>query len=374
MNSMAIDRRSFLITGAAALGWAGAKRACAADPLLPCYLTAATRADGRFVLVVVAMDGRIERELLLDARGHDAALSPDRRLAVAFARRPGTFALAIDLAETRPPRVFVAPPDRHFFGHGVFSADGRLLYATENDFENARGVLGVYDVGGGFRRIGEIATHGVGPHDVLLLPDGRTLCVANGGIDTHPASGSAKLNLDTMQPSLAFIDRLSGDLVASHVLPRDLHHLSLRHLCVDAASRVWFGAQWEGAVEEAPELIGLAGPDMPVRLIEPKPPWGVRLNGYIGSVAASGDRRIIAATAPRTGLTVYIDAESQRVVGEMLMPDCCGAAPAEGSGIAISSGLGRLRIEQPGGVPLTDRVVPRLAFDNHMRRLLPPRT
>ena len=35
---------------------------------------------------------------------------------------------------------------RHFFGHGVFSPDGKLLYATENDFEAARGVIGVYDV------------------------------------------------------------------------------------------------------------------------------------------------------------------------------------------------------------------------------------
>ena len=89
-------------------------------------------------------------------------------------------------------------PGRHFFGHGAFSPDGRLLYATENDFDNARAVVGVYDVGSGFARIGEFGTQGVGAHELLLSPDGELLVVANGGIETHPDYGRAELNLDTM--------------------------------------------------------------------------------------------------------------------------------------------------------------------------------
>ena len=42
-------------------------------------------------------------------------------------------------------------------------------------FEAGQGVLGIYDVSGGFTRIGEVPTHGVGPHEVLLSPDGRIL-------------------------------------------------------------------------------------------------------------------------------------------------------------------------------------------------------
>ena len=46
-----------------------------------------------------------------------------------------------------------------------------------------------------FARVGEFPTHGVGPHELLLLGDGRTLAVANGGIETHPDFGRAKLNI-----------------------------------------------------------------------------------------------------------------------------------------------------------------------------------
>ena len=36
-------------------------------------------------------------------------------------------------------RSSVARSDRHFFGHGAYSADGKLLFATENDFEASAG-------------------------------------------------------------------------------------------------------------------------------------------------------------------------------------------------------------------------------------------
>ena len=82
-------------------------------------------------------------------------------------------------------------------------------------------MIGVYDATDGFRRIGEFPTHGVGPHELLLLDDGRTLAIANGGIETHPDFGRAKLNIATMKPSFVFVDRITGDLIEKHELPPD---------------------------------------------------------------------------------------------------------------------------------------------------------
>ena len=84
----------------------------------------------------------------------------------------------------------------------MFSPDGALLYATENDFDNAAGMVGIYDARAVSSAIGEFPTHGVGPHELLLLDDGATLAIANGGIETHPDFGRAKLNIATMKPSL----------------------------------------------------------------------------------------------------------------------------------------------------------------------------
>ena len=54
-----------------------------------------------------------------------------------MARRPGRFMLIVDLATGSLRDMVNAPEGRHFYGHAAFSADGRRLFTTENDF-NAR--------------------------------------------------------------------------------------------------------------------------------------------------------------------------------------------------------------------------------------------
>ena len=98
---------------------------------------------GAYSAALFSLDGDV-RAIELPGRGHDVALSPDGGEWVTFARRPGRFGVAIPVG-TRPPVWFASKSDRHFFGHGVFSAAGRLLYATENDYERAAGVIGVRD-------------------------------------------------------------------------------------------------------------------------------------------------------------------------------------------------------------------------------------
>ena len=85
---MVIDRRLLLELGVAALVSGGAGAALGSEPARDRYVSAARRPDGRYVLVIVTGDGRIEREIAIEARGHDIALSPDGRLAVAFGRGP----------------------------------------------------------------------------------------------------------------------------------------------------------------------------------------------------------------------------------------------------------------------------------------------
>lgn len=369
MNSMAIDRRDLLVQGGVLL----------ASTLLPVhsasagaklrYITAAQREGSSYRLLVMTEEGVIEQDVALTGRGHDVALSPDAKTAIAFARRPGTFAVAVDLSGKRTAQTLMARADRHFYGHGVFSTDGRLLYATENDFNAARGVLGVYDVAAEYRRIGELDTHGVGPHDILLLPDGETLCVANGGIETHPDAGRAKLNLGTMQPSLVFIDRRTGDIKARHELAQELHHLSLRHLCVDGSGVVWFGGQWEGGSESVPWVVGNVRVERPIAFCEASAAIGADLKGYIGSMATSADGSIVAASAPRAGRVLYFNAESGEVVGESRLNDVCGVAPARGSQITRTSGEGCLQIWGPSDVADVMHQISGIAFDNHIRRI-----
>ncbi len=372
---MAIDRRHFLI--GTALSFAAARATNAFAGMLDDdtgssvaagdLIAACRRPDGKYSVVVLSLDGSVLRELPLEGRGHDIALDRASGQAVVFARRPGSFALAFDIHGRREPLLFTTPAKRHFYGHGVFSRDGRLLYASEHDSDTRDGLIGVYDAGGRYRRVGEFPTYGIGPHEVILLGDGKTLAVANGGIETHIETGREKLNLSSMQPSLAFVDSASGKLLSQHMQGAGLNKLSIRHLAQDARGAVWFGCQWEGAKADTPELVGCAGVDAPLRIIEPTKPMGATLAGYIGAVAVSGDGRIVAASAPRAGRIIYVDTERAVIIGETLLEDSCGVTGAAPSGFAMSNGLGVLQTDRPDHTHLASATFPGRSFDNHLR-------
>lgn len=365
MNSMAIDRRTLLLGSALVL--CARSRVLADVPATAgeaALVSACRRADGRYALVLLSLDGRVLREIALSDRGHDIAVDRARGRAVAFSRRPGAFAVAFATDGSGEPSVFAARADRTFSGHGIFSRDGRLLYATENDNDSGDGLLGIYDTGADWRRIGELPTHGIDPHEVILLDDGRTLVVANGGIEM---SGREKLNIAAMEPSLVFVDAVSGEMKALHRLPPQLNQLSIRHIAADAHGQVWFGGQWEGALTASPELIGRASVDRPLRLVETPAPMGTSLKGYIGSVAVSGDGQVLAAAAPRAGRTIFIETGSGAIVAETALADGCGIASIAAHAFALSSGHGDLVREEPGQAPALSVKLAGTEFDNHLR-------
>jgi len=379
MRSMAIDRRAFLglmagwtLAPALARAVGGPAAAVRADdPGAPLYLAARKR-DGRFEAVLLDDTGTDRLVVPMPDRGHSFAIDPARGRAVAFGRQPGFFAVAFDVHGQTPPQALTVVPGRHFFGHGVFTPDGALMVATENDYEAGRGVLGVYDAsaGGRYRRIGEFDSGGIGPHEVVLLRDGRTLCVANGGILTHPDYGKLELNLDRMQPSLAYVDVGSGELLESVALPPELHRLSIRHMTLDAQGAVWFGCQYTGAAGDQPALVGRHRRGRAPELFHGPQDTLRDMRNYVGSVAADAAGMVIATSSPVGGLIAYWDAASGRCLGRTEMFDGCGVAPHRHAGFLINSGRGAMGHAGPGlSLQTVLPAAPGMAWDNHFRRV-----
>lgn len=373
MHSTGIDRRRFLTLAAMASVSPAVLQAAtsSSNDDMPLYL-AARKANDRYEAVVLDARGRDQLVIAMPARGHSFALDPMRRRAVVFGRQPGFFAVAFSTDGSRPPMPLEAAQGRHFFGHGVYLPDGKRMLATENDYDAGHGVLGIYDAseGGRYRRLGEFETGGIGPHEVVLLPDGKTLCVANGGILTHPDYGKLELNLDSMRPSLAYIDADSGRLTERVELPEALHRLSIRHLALAADGAVWFGCQHMGPARERPALVGrhrrgqqpelFAGPDEVLR----------NCRNYIGSVAADPAGRVIATSSPVGNQVLYWDAESGRALGVTPLPDGCGVAPFAPARFLLNSGRGAL-VQAGPDEPVRSILSPasEIAWDNHFRRL-----
>lgn len=368
-----LDRRAFLAVAAGtagagilsvrpAPGWAAADE----DAFAACVRTD----DGRFAVAVVSVAGEILQLHPMPDRGHDVAFDRVSGRCVAFARRPGTFAVVFERGGRAPPEVIVAAPGRHFFGHGVFSADGARLYATEHDIAGGEGRIGVYDARDRFRRIDEFPSGGIGPHELVWCADGRTLAIANGGLETDPAFGRRVLNEAGVRSSLTLVDASAGRIVAVAGTGTGLDMLSIRHLALDHAGAVWFGCQFEGDPLEAPPLVGRMGLDGAVEMIALPEEVRHRPRNYIGSVAVTGNGSTVVLSSPRGGLLVGFDTASRAFIGTIELADGCGLAP-HGDGLTATAGTGRIvevACDDDGFAAMPVAGVP-VAFDNHLARL-----
>jgi hypothetical protein len=364
MRTPLIDRRDFL--RAAGAGFAAAMTPSAWAAALDTdavFATAFVKRDGGYGAGILSEAGKLLYTVALPDRGHDVTFDPVSGRSVVFPRQPGTFAVVFDHGRRSRPKTIAAVAGRHFYGHGAFSPDGALLYATENDFDNAAGMIGVYDARGDFQRIGELPTHGAGPHELLLLGDGRTLAVANGGVETHPDFGRAKLNVATMRPSYVLIDRVTGDLIEKHEPKTDLHQLSIRHMDIDAGGAVWFGCQYEGATTDRPPLVGRVSRDRGLELIDMPAKALNGLRNYIGAMAANREAGTMAVSSPAGNTYVVFDTRSGGVISVNAMTEVCGIAPDK-AGFIASSGAGRI-VNGGGGAVFE----PDYVWDNHILRI-----
>lgn len=368
---MAIDRRSFLAALAAAIGTGLApRRALAAEPV---YVSACTNASGVHHVAAFSQAGRMLFATTLPSRGHDMTMRPGGRELVVFARRPGNWMAVLDPVGGTVRKVVTAAQDRHFFGHGAFSDDGRLLYASENRAETGEGVLGVYDAEAGYARIGETATSGPGPHDLTFLPGGERLVVANGGERTEGESREA-LNIGALESSLAVL-RADTDEVESRVeLSRDLRDMSIRHLACAPDGEVVFGCQFKGDALNVVPLVGLLTQQGKAVFLEMPEDDLASMENYIGSVSLDQSGSIIAATSPRGNVIGFWDRASRRYLGRRRMSDICGVAPTAYNGVFLASsgnaGVGIAKIdgraiERIGGD------LDRWVWDNHVLSLNP---
>lgn len=344
-----MQRRTFLATFAATL----APRLTWADIGAPAFLAAGKRGEA-FFLHGLTVNGTSLFQIALPGRGHAAAAHPTRAEAVAFARRPGTFALVIDCATGETRHRLTPPEGVQFNGHGAFSADGALLMTSEVVAETSEGRIGLWDTAR-YARLTDWPSHGIGPHEIKRMGDGR-LAVANGGIQTDPVDRT-KLNIPDMRPNLTLLSP-DGALSDQIELP-DLSQNSIRHLALQGDT-IAFAMQWEGDPAEPVPQLGLWTPGAAPVLCVPPETEAFTMQGYAGSIAATADR--ILVTSPKGGALMLFDDGGTHIATHR-RADLCGAAASAGA-FTVTDGSGAVWAADDAG--LTPLATDSTRWDNHL--------
>jgi len=334
-----------------------------ADLDQPRFLSAGLK-DNRNFIFGIGNVGNISFSVELPDRGHAAAIHPWAPLAVAFARRPGDFGFIINCLQGKIINKLVLPKGRHFYGHGVFSPDGRFLLTTENFFEKSIGLIGVWDSEKNYTRVAEYYSGGIGPHDIIYDQISRCFVVANGGIETHPETGRVKLNIPFMEPNLTYL-KLTGKIIKSISLGRDIFQNSIRHLSANKIGDLAFAMQWQGEKKNAPALLGLKRKDGQILLLKAPEIEHALMQGYAGSVTFSTDGSKIAISSPKSGIVQFFISSKGIYDSNFYATDVCGLSSNE-DWFVMTTGNGDIILHKKNH---TKKIATNIAWDNHLIKI-----
>lgn len=354
--------------------------------------------ENDFGVVGIDADREVVWQTTMPERVHDIVVQPisnvlnelsdndHNRDVVVMGRRPSEKFWVLDTATGQVKFAIKASNHRHFYGHACYSLDGKLLYVTENDTINLDGKIGIYDAHDAYKKVAEFDSHGIGPHELIMHPDSETLVIANGGIKTEQASRE-ELNLDSMRPSLVYLNRHDGSLL-EQIVPEH-NQMSVRHLAMHDDGTVMIGIQFQGDkhINVPLVLTHKRGNSDFKPLIMPNNQWQ-RFHQYIASVAVDSERNLLCVTTPIGGCAAIYDLNTRELIDDVSLPDCAGASVLltdKKLGFIVSDGQGQLttlEVKDASVTELTDkdkiektqRIIMhskghKMSFDNHLQAL-----
>lgn len=325
-----------------------------------------------FHLGVLDLDADAKAPAAIDLAflAHGVTQSPhDPRRFVMFEKHgPGCCVVDLDLGAGSGELVqtIAAGKGRQFYGHGVFSADGALLFCTETDVDDgSRGFVAVRDAKD-FALLGDFPSYGLAPHDCMLTDDGRTLVVSNGGSRVG----------EPEPPSVTWVDVADRSLRERIEVPDlaiNAGHLALtKHgdLALVSAPRDGLApATNRGGISLRTNDGALTTMSEPRDLTE-------ALLGEVLSVAIHEPTGVVGATTPLANLVTFWELATGTLVHKLRVPNPRGIAlSVSGDEFVVNFGVQphAARIDaktlQPVDVPGNRRGYPSLVTGSHIAML-----
>jgi hypothetical protein len=251
--------------------------------------------DRRYDLCVLDLDapGTSLTLIPMGFFGHGFAPHPRHPERLAVFEKRGRGACEIDLKSGAVTRPIETAASREFYGHGAYSPDGTLLYATETVVEgDYEGVIVVRDAES-HEILGELPSFGSSPHDCQLVDGGRVMVVANGG---GPRNG--------VPPSVTYVDVREERLLER--LELENPDINAGHLdSTPEGGLAVVSAQREGLPDRDPGGISLRLADGSFRTLTEPRKLVERLFGETLSVCIHEPTGIVGATTPAGNLLTF---------------------------------------------------------------------
>lgn len=266
-----------------------------------------TTGEHKFIGVVdLDRDRNVTSQQDINFLGHGFAPNPARRHLAVISEKHGKGCVEWDMRARKVTRKLETTADREFYGHGAFTPDGKTLFVVETVVGDGSfsGVITVRD-GDSYTIQGEFPSFGTAPHDVLLVDDGRTLVITNGG----GAAGTDDL------PCVTYVDVKSRSLKTR--LTFNTTRINAGHLAMTSRGElVVVSAPREGITGDNPTGgITFYAPGGEMRTAED--PIVKRMKLETLSVAIHEPTMIVAATNPAGNLVTFWDFKDARLVKSM---------------------------------------------------------
>ena len=267
--------------------------------------------DGQFFVGIIDLDAnKPEAQFMqqIGFLGHGFTPRIDKPEVVLVTEKHGKGCCEIDLKQQKILRRVETVEGREFYGHSAFSPDGKLWYATEADIGDGSysGVLAVRDADSMELHTENFPTHGVAPHDCILIDDGKTLVITNGGGPVDATDEPA---------SVAYVDVKTGE--AKRVLKFKSDKINAGHLAISSKGELvcvsaprdgipGTSEDWRGAISfYHPNTDKFVTADDPIR---------EKMKSETLSVAFDETTRVVAATNPAGHIITFWDFDTGKLV------------------------------------------------------------
>jgi hypothetical protein len=263
------------------------------------------RENGTFRYDIAAIDlddGLSFSYVPVNFLAHAIVPDPVRPGLAAVFEKWGTGACEVDLRAGEVTRAITTADDRQFYGHGAYAPDGSLLYSTETVIsDDFRGLIAVRDAQT-HDYLGEFPSHGASPHDCLLIDDGRTMVITNGG---GPRGHQ--------RPCVTWVDVQTQQLLERRRL--DTPDFNTGHLALTAGGDLAVvSAPRKGEEKSGTGGISLSTGGSDLRALTEPRAITAGMKGETLSVCIDTERGVVAATTPDAALLTFWDLASGRLL------------------------------------------------------------